>query len=83
MRKILYLESSTCSCKNGKHARGIIDDKVITCDEIINTITVPAKYISPKTIPTKSNLTNFYILHVFLSITNHNIYRLLINTLYW
>ena len=28
---------STCSCENGKCARSIIDDSVITCDEIIDT----------------------------------------------
>ena len=35
---------STCSCKNGKYLAGIIDDSVITCDEIIE-----------KTIPTNFN----------------------------
>ena len=28
---------ATCSCKNGKYLASIIDDSVITCDEIINT----------------------------------------------
>ena len=27
--------SATCSCKNGKYLESIIDDSVITCDEII------------------------------------------------
>ena len=26
---------ATCSCKNSKYLRSIIDDSVITCDEII------------------------------------------------
>ena len=31
-----YLESCyTCGCKNGKYFVSIIDDSVITCDEII------------------------------------------------
>ena len=28
---------ATCSCKNGRYARGITDDSVITCDEIMET----------------------------------------------
>ena len=27
---------ATCSCKNGKYLASIIDDSVITCDEIID-----------------------------------------------
>ena len=44
---------STCSCKNGKYLASIIDDSVITCDEIIDdeaksndkeTLTVPINF---------------------------------------
>ena len=28
---------ATFSCKNGKYLASIIDDSVITCDEVINT----------------------------------------------
>ena len=37
---------STCNCENGKYLATIVDDSVITCDEIIETT---------KTIPTKFN----------------------------
>ena len=40
---------ATCSCKNGKYARNIIHDSVITCDKIIEeTKTIPTKSISAK-----------------------------------
>ena len=41
---------ATCSCGNDKCLGSIIDDSVITCDEIINTET--------KTIPTNFNEKN-------------------------
>ena len=47
---------ATCSCENGKHSANIINDSVITCDEIIETI----KTVPTKTVPTKSTSTNFY-----------------------
>ena len=37
MRKILYLQSCEGSCKNGKCLASIIDDSVITADEMIET----------------------------------------------
>ena len=39
-----------CSCENGKYARSITDDSVITGDEIIDT----TKSILTKTAPTKA-----------------------------
>ena len=34
-----------CSCENGKHVGSVIDDSVITCDEIIEeTKTVPTNF---------------------------------------
>ena len=47
---------TSCSCENGKHLANIIDNSVITCDEIIETI----KTVPTKTVPTKSTSTNFY-----------------------
>ena len=41
--------NATCSCKNGKYLGSIIDDSVITCDEIIDTT---------ETVPTKGNCFN-------------------------
>ena len=41
--------NATCSCKNGKYLGSIIDDSVITCDEIIDTT---------ETVPTKGNCSN-------------------------
>ena len=35
-RASLYLYPATCSCQNGKYVVSIIDNSVITCDEIIN-----------------------------------------------
>ena len=55
-------------CENGKYLASIIDDSVITCDEIIHaeTETIPTnfneKYITCKT-------QTFYILLAFLLIT--------------
>ena len=50
---------ATCSCKNGKYVRGVTDNSVITCDEIIDR----TKSILTKTVPTKGNLENsvFYL----------------------
>ena len=45
---------ATCSCENGKYVRGITDNSVITCDEIIDR----TKSNLTKTVPTKDNLEN-------------------------
>ena len=38
IREIDYTwNPSACSCKNGRHLASIIDDSVITCDEITDT----------------------------------------------
>ena len=47
---------ATCSCKNGKYIGSIIDDSVITCDEIIEE----AKTISMK----KGNLWKISIFYL-------------------
>ena len=54
MWKRLYLESATCSRENGKYLANIMDDLVITCDEIIDA---EAKSYGEetKTIPTNLN----------------------------
>ena len=66
---------ATCSCKNDKYLASIIDDPVITCDEIIyaeaklndeETKTVPTNY-NEKNITCKTE--NFYIILGFLLIT--------------
>ena len=63
---------ATCCCKNGKYLGSIIDDSVISCDEIIEKI----KTVPIKTVPTNFNekkLTSktkkFYILLTSLSTT--------------
>ena len=44
-KKIIHVKKdyiwnpATCSCKNGKYLGSIIDDSVITCDEIIDADT--------------------------------------------
>ena len=62
---------TTCSCKNGKYLANIMDDSVISCDEIIasyneETKTVPVN-INEEKLACKTQ--NFYILLAFLSIT--------------
>ena len=61
---------ATCSCSNGKYLASIMDDSVITCDEVIEsyneeTKTVPTNLIKNATGKTK----NFYNLLAFLLIT--------------
>ena len=50
MWKTLYWNPATCSCKNGKYLASIIDNSVITCDEIIGKET--------KTVTTNLNQKN-------------------------
>ena len=67
---------ATCSCKNGKYLTNIIDDSVITRDQIIDA--VPMSYDEEtKTILTNFNenigtckIQYFYILLTFLLIAN-------------
>ena len=47
--------TATCSCKNGKYLGSIIDDSVVTCDEIKETA--------------KNTSTSFYILLTVLLIS--------------
>ena len=64
MQKRLYLKS--WSFENGKYLESIIDDSVITCDEIIEEIKSIPKNINEKKITCKTK--TFYILLVFLLI---------------
>ena len=58
---------TTCSCENGKYLANIIDDSVITCDEIIeDTKSIPTNF-NEKTIICEAK--NLYILLTFLLIT--------------
>ena len=57
-----------CSCENGKYLEGIIDDSVITCDEIIEeTKAVPTNFNAKKQPVEKFSL--FYVLPAFLLTT--------------
>ena len=47
---------STCICENGKYLASIMDDSVITCDEIIEE-TAPTNFNEKTTCETQ----NFYI----------------------
>ena len=66
---------ATCSCKNSKYVESIVDNSVITCDEIIEEIKpIPANAILTKSTLTKCNSTKidptkFYFLPTFLLIT--------------
>ena len=54
---------ATCNCKQGQYVGNIIDDSVITCDEIIEeTKTLPTNF-KDKMETRKTN--NFYILLAF------------------
>ena len=58
---------ATCSCKNGTYLASIIDDSVITCDEIIEeTKTVTTTFHEKNAI---CKTKNFYILLTFSLIT--------------
>ena len=63
---------ATCSYENGRYARSITDDSVITCDEIFLTKTVLTNFSEKKMICKKKN---FYILFSFLLITMKNLYQ--------
>ena len=92
-KNIIYVKKghiwnpATCSCKNGKYLASIIDDSVITCDEVINA---EAKSYDEETNfnekkhPTKT--LSFYIvlaslLITIVSLTAASIYCYLIK--YW
>ena len=53
-KNIIYVNicenPATCSCKSGKYLESIIDDSVITCDEIIEekTKAVPVNFNEKK-----------------------------------
>ena len=59
-KRVYILNPSTCTCKNGIYLGSIIDDSVITCDEIIEVAktdpikTVPTETVQIKTVPTKT-----------------------------
>ena len=62
---------ATCSCENGKYLASIMNDSMITCDEIIESYEKETKNI-----PTDFNerkvackTKHFYILHPFLLVT--------------
>ena len=58
---------ASCSCKNSNYLASIVDDSVITCDEIIKeTKTFPTSF-NEKNVTCKTK--NLYILLAFLLIT--------------
>ena len=59
------MNPATCSCENGKYLASIIDNSVITCDEITDaeTKTIPTNF-NEKNITCKTR--NFYIFFAFL-----------------
>ena len=68
---------ATCNCENEKYLASIIDDSVITCDEIIEeTKTIPTNFNETNI---TSTIQNFCILLAFLSFT----ISLLIVSIYW
>ena len=65
VKKIIFrILLATCSCENGKYLASIIDDSVITCEEIIEeTKTVPTSFNEKKQ-SVKYKISIFY-LHFF------------------
>ena len=56
----------TCICENGKYSASIMDDSLITCDEIIASYNEETNFYEKKT---TCKMQNFYILHAFLLVT--------------
>ena len=74
LKNIIYVKKdyiwnpSTCSCENGKCLASIMDDSVITCDEIIEeTKTVPTNFNEKKQ-PVKHRIFIFYLHFLLISI---------------
>ena len=66
-KKLYNWNRTTCICMNGKYLRSIIDNSVIMCDEIINTVRNVSTTVT-------SNLstdfkTDSYTLHIVLLLT--------------
>ena len=62
---------ATCSCENGKYLASVMDNSVITCDEIVESYNEETRNISTnfnKKIAA-CQTQKFYILIAFLSIT--------------
>ena len=57
---------ATCSCENGKYLASIVDDSVITCDDVIESYNKEINLNEKKAI---CKTQNFYILLAFLLIT--------------
>ena len=57
----------TCSCKNGKNLGSIMDDSMITCDEIIESYDEEAKAFSTNfnetKQPVKRKISEFYFIN--------------------
>ena len=70
MRKYVW-NPATCNCKNGKYLASIMDDSMITCDEVTKLYDGEIKTIlsnfNKKKVTCKKQ--NFYILLAFLFIT--------------
>ena len=64
--KKIFWNPATCNCENGKYLASIIDDSVITCDEVIDSYDEEINF-NEKNITCKTQ--NFYILLVLLLIT--------------
>ena len=64
-KKDYIWNNATCNCENGKYLASIVENSVITCDQIIEA----TKTVLTKTVLAKTTLTNLYILLTFLSIT--------------
>ena len=63
MRKDYIWNPATCPCENGNYLGSIIDDSLITCDEIIDMTKSTSKTVS-----TKRTLTNCIALLIVVSI---------------
>ena len=64
-KKILLWNPASCRFKNCKHLANIMDDSVITCDEVIESCDIEAKTV-PFIMKKAYKTQNFYILLAFL-----------------
>ena len=55
----------TCSCENGKYLASIIDDSVITCDEIIEETKTSPTNLNENKQSVKHKISTFYLHHFY------------------
>ena len=72
LKSIIYVKKKdyiwdpvTCSCENGKYLASIIDDSVITCDEIIEETKTSPTNLNENKQSVKHKISTFYLHHFY------------------